>query len=243
MAKKKANHKPVEKTLKKSAPVFRHFKKKKSIIDYERLEILAKTGMSDNKISKVLGIDKKIFIFNKKEDPKVRQILNDARKDIENNKHKGGAPTAYEPKYCQMMIDYFDIEPYRIAKQDVFNKKGELTGSIEVQVVNDLPLFSKFATNIKVCRDTLDEWKNVHPEFERAYKLCKDMQATNLLTSGLKGLYNPSYAGLVSKNWLNMKDKKDVTTNNQPIKANTYVVPAFNNTFTEPDDDPDEGNG
>lgn len=240
MAKRKL--KPVKKTEKQTPPVIRHFERKKLKIDYGKIELFAKAGFSDNKIIQGLGIDKKTFI-KQKADAKVKKILLDARKNIENNKNKGGPPTEYEPKYCKEMMEYFTVKPYEIKKVDVFNKKGECTGQTEILDANDLPLFSGFAVKIGVHRETLLNWSKEYPEFGYVYKICKDIQDTNLLTNGLKGLYNSSYAGLVSKNWLNMKDKKDVTTNNQPIKANTYVVPAFNNTFTEPDDDPDEGNG
>lgn len=233
--------KPVDKTLKKTPPIIRHFERgKKKVIDYAKIELFAKREFSDNEIIKGLGIDKKTFIKQKK-DPKVKQILEQARKNIEDNKHAAGAPTIYMAKYCKEMMEYFTVKPYSIKKVAVFNKKGEKTGETEMLDANDLPLFSGFAVKIGVHRETLLNWSKEFPEFGYVYKICKDIQDTNLLTNGLKGLYNSSYAGLVSKNWLNMKDKKDVTTNNQPIKAIAYVVPAFNNTFTEPDDDPDEG--
>lgn len=236
---KKRSLKPVKKTEKKATPVIRHFERKKSKIDYAKIKLFAEANFSDNKIIQGLGINKKTFI-KQKADPKVQEILKEARKNISDNKNKGGAPVTYEPRYCKEMLDYFSVKPYEYKQTDVFNKKGEKTGTTEYLDANDLPLFSGFAVKIGVHRSTLINWAKEYPEFEEIYKICKDMQDTNLLTNGLRGLYNPSYAGLVSKNWLNMKDKKDVTTNNQPLKANTYVVPAFNNSFNEPDD-PDGG--
>lgn len=218
----------------KSKPNTRHFKQP----DYARIEMFAKSGYSDTKICKALPVSKETFI-KWKADPKVKAILTDARKGMKANPSAPGPDTIYHPKFCSEMIKYFDIEPYE-KKTEVTTTKDEVVTEKEYLEANDLPLLSKFATKIGVHRETLRNWAEVHPEFNHAYKMCVEMQSTNLITNGLRGLYNPSYAGLVSKNWLNMKDKKDVTTNDKPIKPNCYVIPAFNNNIDEPDDSDSE---
>jgi hypothetical protein len=59
--------------------------------------------------------------------------------------HPGGRPSKYDPKYCEEMIT-------------LCSQGHSITG---------------FAGSIGVCRDTLTEWGNVHPEFSLAIKRAK----------------------------------------------------------------------
>ena len=113
------------------------------------------------------------------------------------SKNKGGRPTKYREEYCEQMIEYFDQEPYKV---DCNGKKDP----------NEFPTFSRFAVDIGVNRDTLKEWRNVHPLFSAAYKKCKELQRHILMTNGLMGLYAPAFACFTAKNVTDMRDKKEV---------------------------------
>jgi hypothetical protein len=123
--------------------------------------------------------------------------------------HPGGRPTKYDKKYCKEMVEFFNIEAYRISKIIKTNKDGS-TEEREIEVANDLPLFSKFAVNIGVHRDTLHEWKDKHEEFSDAYKKCKEIQRNILIINGLRGLYQTAFAIFTAKNITDLRDKQEI---------------------------------
>jgi hypothetical protein len=129
-------------------------------------------------------------------------------------KKKKGRPSSYNKKYCQDIIDFFDISPYEIIKLKKKYKDGTIE-EIYHEVANDLPLLSKFAVNINVCRDTLIEWTKKHPEFSDAYKKAKELQRTILITNGLRNNYQTAFAIFTAKNLTDMRDV-------QTINLNTY---------------------
>lgn len=73
--------------------------------------------------------------------------------------HKMGRPTKYEPHYGAMLIDH-------------------MTQGLS---------FETFAAIIHVDRDTLYEWRKVHPEFSDAYKRGKDLSQLAWERIGLAG--------------------------------------------------------
>lgn len=77
-------------------------------------------------------------------------------------KSKRGAPTKYDPAYCEMMIAYM--------------AKGYS--------------FTAFAASIDVCRDTLHEWATQHGEFsdakKRASQKCQQFWESQMID----GLYS-----------------------------------------------------
>lgn len=197
-------------------------------IDFEKIKCFARRGYSNNEIYKTIGIDKKTW-RKWATDPKVKKLLIDIRECLPDDELKSnGRPTEYEPKYCKMIFDYFNIKPFETIEKIIKLKNGCIMKT-EEKIPNDLPLFSKFASRIGVHRQTLKNWTKTHEDFDNIYKMCLDIQSTILITNGLLGLYNPSYAGLVSKNFLNMRDKKDNTSNNQSVKPVTYILPVRSN--------------
>ncbi len=105
-----------------------------------------------------------------------------------------GRPTAYDPKYCDEILEYFSIKPYE--KTD---------GKTEVA---DLPTFAGFAKTIGVHRDTLNEWTNEHPQFSDAYKKAKEIQEDFLVINGLRSNINTAFGIFVLKNCHNWKEKQ-----------------------------------
>lgn len=117
--------------------------------------------------------------------------------DPGNQNTKIGRPSKYDPKYCEEIVEFFSGPAYVALP----SKNGiQLFG-------NDLPLLSSFAARIGVHRDTLHEWAEKFPDFSDALKRAKDLQEQMLVTNGLKGLYNPSFAVFAAKNILGWRDR------------------------------------
>lgn len=129
-------------------------------------------------------------------------------KKKETKKKKAGAPTTYKKKYCEEIIKFFDIEPYELKERTRTNKDGS-SFTYEEEVPNDIPFISAFARKIKVHKDTLYEWRKVHPEFSDSFKIAKDLQKEILVVNGLRGLYKGSFPIFTAKNILGWRDQVD----------------------------------
>jgi len=132
-------------------------------------------------------------------------------------KHPGGRPTKYKPEYCQQIIEFFDVEPYRTIIETRTYKDGSVRES-EKDIANDLPFFEKFAHDIGVTVETLQEWKRVHPEFSLAYKKAKKMQERNWKACSLRGLYNPAFTIFMGKNVYGWTDRQALEVNAKGIE-------------------------
>jgi hypothetical protein len=128
-------------------------------------------------------------------------------------KHAGGRPTKYDPKYCQEMIDFFDVEYTRAVE------KATKAGEIYIdQEANSLPLIVQFAKHIGVARSTLHKWatetdedgKLKNPEFSNAFACAKDMQEAMLISNGLEGKYQTQFAIFAAKNMIGWRDKQEI---------------------------------
>jgi len=143
------------------------------------------------------------------------------------DKRPKGAPSLFKPEYTQDLIEYFDVEPYRVVLKKIPTKQGHVV-EIPMDEANDFPTLAGFAISIGVHRDTLHEWskatdKNgelLYPHFSDAYKKAKDFQERYLLTNGLKNLINTPWGIFIAKNVLGWRDKQpdevDVVVNNNP---------------------------
>lgn len=131
-----------------------------------------------------------------------------AKKKISKRGRKGeGRPTKYKPEYCQLMLSYFDINPYESLEVDYETKDGERRTKIVIEP-NDLPTLADFCLKIDVTEDTIVNWTKQHPEFLGAYEKCKMLQKKILVTNGLRDHYNSSFAKFVATNFTDMEDKK-----------------------------------
>lgn len=150
-----------------------------------------------------------------------------------------GRPTAYDPKFCQMLIDFFDIEPN---EHPVLGKElNEETGEMETVLgakrePKPLPTITKFAKSIGVDRVTLLDWskkKNeagelVYPAFSHAYAHAKVLQKEFLIENGLLGLYNSQAFIFTAKNITDMQDVQKVEQDAPQEKVSyLFVVPSF----------------
>lgn len=129
-----------------------------------------------------------------------------------------GRPTKYKPKYCQEIIKYFNIEPWREI-YDIYTYKDGTTKETKRLIANDLPTLEGFATKIDVNIDTLNDWGKKHPEFLRAKEKAQALQKDILIKNSLAGLYQGNFAIFVAKNVTDMKDRTetDITSGGQPI--------------------------
>jgi len=104
-------------------------------------------------------------------------------------KHPGGQPTKYQTKYCEQLIEFFDIEPYREVGRWTTDVKSGREYVSDDDKANDLPTLERFTHKIGVNGDTLVEranttWPEGHPtagelrhaEFSAAYLRAKDLQ-------------------------------------------------------------------
>jgi len=117
-----------------------------------------------------------------------------------------GRPSKYDPKFCEDIIKFFDID-HTIIKTKTITRKDGSREEIEEEVANKLPTFERFSVNCGVCRDSLVEWTKQHEEFSVAYKKAKELQKDMLIHLGMVGLYNPIFTIFTAKNITDMKDK------------------------------------
>lgn len=121
------------------------------------------------------------------------------------------------------MLEYFDPD-----------KACAVTVEDGQVIMGALPLLSGFAWKLGVTRDTLHTWANAkhsdgtlkHAEFSDAYARAKEAQEVILATGGLRGAYNPTFAGLTAKNILGWRDKHDLEhagPNGGPMKVLTLT--------------------
>ncbi|MFR1671625.1 MAG: hypothetical protein ACLSWI_01620 [Candidatus Gastranaerophilaceae bacterium] len=120
-----------------------------------------------------------------------------------------GRKSKYNSSFCAQIIDFFNVE-HTIQKKIVACDKDGNTKIRFEEAPNILPTFEKFAVNIGVCVDTLNEWCKVHKEFSEAYKKCKNLQKDMLNDLALRGFYNPTYTIFVAKNITDMRDKQEI---------------------------------
>lgn len=133
-----------------------------------------------------------------------------------------GRPTDYRPEFCEMIIEYFDVEPYREVGRTKTNKDGSEYTYYEDKA-NDWPTLAGFAAKIGSHRESLNNWAKQHDEFFDAIKKAKEIQEQILVTNALKGLYNPTFSIFAAKNIFSWKDKQDITSNDETINVNVQM--------------------
>jgi len=136
---------------------------------------------------------------------------------------KVGRPTLYDPKYCEELIKYFNIEPHFETPVVTTYKDG--TTKEEVKLVpSDLPTLASFASLIGVHRDTINQWAKDNKEFSDAIKEAKEHQERILVTNGLMGLYQGAFAIFTAKNVIGWRDKieTDITSGGKPLPTPIY---------------------
>lgn len=134
-----------------------------------------------------------------------------------------GQPTKYKPEYCEQILAFFNVEPTKFITEITTFKNGT-TKEREVEVANNLPTLERFAFNLGVSRDSLQEWAKVHPEFSVAYKRAKELQEQIWKVNALNGNYNAAFAIFMGKNVYGYKDKTEVDQNVSVVQMPTIEM-------------------
>lgn len=155
---------------------------------------------------------------------------------------KNGRPTKYKSRYAKEIVKFFNVPFTRITKEYFYYKNGD-TKEKEIEIPNELPLFSGFANQIGVNGDTVVEWSSAtkkngklkYPEFSAAYKKAKEIQERMWTNNSLRGLYSPAFTIFMGKNVFGWRDKQevDLSTLGEKVNGFNYVVPINS-------DDPDD---
>jgi hypothetical protein len=136
---------------------------------------------------------------------------------------KRGRKTKYNKKYCDEIIEYFDVPPQNTAYKEEYFNDGSLKSKVPVITATEIPTFQGFANKIGVNIDTLHEWKEVYSEFSEAYTRAKQIQEKIWLVNAMSGLYNAQFAQFFGKNCLGYKDKVETVNKNIELSYEDYI--------------------
>jgi len=162
------------------------------------------------------AIKKRIKAF--KQNPIIENRIKELREE------KRGAPTLYEPKYCEAVIAFFSRKPFEpfMTKNDkgepvpATNKAGQ-----PIMIPTELPTKEGFAISIGVHANTLLDWAKKHDDFMCAIRKAENIQKNILIQNGLRGFYEPRFAQFVAKNVTDMKDQTETIN-----RSATVDIPA-----------------
>lgn len=119
--------------------------------------------------------------------------------------HAGGAPTKYDPKYCDELIELFNRELFNIEEIDVLEKGRWVKKKIKVPCL--IPTLERFAINIGVTRSTLNNWGAAHPEFLEAMEKAKEMAKDILIQHTAMGNYKEKFAIFYMTNVTDLRER------------------------------------
>lgn len=150
-----------------------------------------------------------------------------------------GRPTKYKPEFCDLMIEFFSIEPVKYIEREIMGsgKDGPYVKEIRTEArAATLPTFAGFAREIGVWTSSLGEWRDKHEEFSVAYKECKKLQEQFLMTNALKGHYQANFTIFTMKNVCGWRDKM-VTEHEGGVKLESVIGQTFNSRDEGEDDE------
>lgn len=135
-------------------------------------------------------------------------------------KHAGGRPTEYKEEYIQKVDEY--LESCVDEEWDWTKTDGDKSTSYEHRIKVKLPTIDGFAQFIDVPRRCLYDWKEKNEEFSHSLDKIVTEQKRRLLDRGLSGDYNPKIAALILSANHNMREKSDITTNDERLPTPIY---------------------
>jgi len=131
---------------------------------------------------------------------RVAELSSGALNVIVGYSYKPGRPKEYK--------DYFAEEVYKYVIECAEASKGN---DIRLPTVEDLAVRMGFS------KETLYKWASEKREFSDALEFLKNKQCVALINNGLANKYNPTIAKLILSSNHNMRERKDVTSDDKPI--------------------------
>lgn len=133
-----------------------------------------------------------------------------------------GQPTKYKEEYAEDIIEFF-LKYKRYEVDEETGKKSPLTP----------PTFSGYAVHLGVCRDTLMDWRERHPEFNKAYKAAKVIQERHIVENSMEGVAPTAFAIFMMKNnhgWTDkIEQKVDQTVTLESLVDSSFEGPEGEN--------------
>lgn len=126
---------------------------------------------------------------------------------------KIGRPTKYRPEFCQILIDFFDIEPYDKIELPHYQSDGKTIKWKDYKLIPArMPSLLKFAKSINVDYKTIYNWvdkghNSFQEEFFQAFTFAKEIRKYWLIDLGLSGLTPPLSYKFTAINVTDMRDK------------------------------------
>lgn len=137
---------------------------------------------------------------------------------------KRGRPTKYSPDILKRTNEYIES-----CQDEVFEfQKGHgATDTYERRVRVNIPTLEGLAIALRVHRDTLHQWAKDYTTFSDTLEFLKQVQAHRLMLGGLSNDYNHTIAKLMLSSNHGMKERSDVTTDDEklpvPLLANAIL--------------------
>lgn len=125
--------------------------------------------------------------------------------------YKGtGRPSDYREEYVAMLDAFFDVAPQTLIERTE-------AGTKIVRIAPRFPTFERFASQLGVTAQILQDWGRAHPEFEQARLRAKGIQIALLQECGLGGHYNANVANFALKNLAGWKEAVEPERDVQPV--------------------------
>ena len=143
----------------------------------------------------------------------------------------GGPPERYnQHKEHYKGKDWFNknLNKYLKKRKDEeyeFHKtRGDKSDSYEKKIKVKLPTVEGFADFIGFTKPTLYNWAKNHKEVKKGISKIVSEQLIRLVDCGLEGTYNPTIAKLILSSNHGMRERSDVTTDDEPIPLLDYIA-------------------
>lgn len=139
-----------------------------------------------------------------------------------------GRPTKYRPEYCQQLLDYFTLDPYKQLVDEDNNPTG---------LPPKFPTIERFSESIGVVKNTVYDWAKKHTDFSDALKRARDKQKAFLTEAAMAGIYDRTFILFASKNLINWSDHgcTDSIPDLSKIKTFKGKIKRINKALTDGD--------
>lgn len=132
-------------------------------------------------------------------------------------KNPGGRPTKYRPEFCDEVDVYLKKNKDKYRKVVVMKSNEKGYEKMEERLDVKLPTLDDFSTHLNVTRSSLFEWRDKYPKFSDSLEKILKEQKKRLLNKGISGEYNSTIAKLVLSSNHGMKERADITSDNESL--------------------------